>query len=239
MISSIDYNATWSKLSLRSPDIWYTWKILKPYVHQAAKRLEIGVGMLPKFSIKDTYFLDTSTYAIQQLNAKGGKGIVLGAQEQFPFPGQFFDLVGAFEVLEHLENPEKTLQGIAQVLKMGGLLVFSVPMNQGYWSSWDVFAGHVQRFEQKHLDEILKKEGFRVEHCYVSGRLAKKRFFSWVIRKASFLPLYFPNFFLFFYQYLISPYAWLGKTFFRSNHYASLLSIPQDSTSVLVVCSKQ
>jgi SAM-dependent methyltransferase len=195
--------------------------------------------MLPKFSIKDTYFLDTSKHAINELNRRGGKGVVMGAEEFLPFQKNFFDLIGAFEVLEHLENPEKTIQGIAQVLKIGGLLIFSVPMNQGYWSSWDVFAGHVQRFEQKHLTDVLEKQGFRVEHCYVSGRMAKKRFFSWVIRRASFLPLYFPNFFFFFYQYLILPYAWFGRTFSRSIHYSSLQYIPQDSTSVLVVCRKQ
>lgn len=239
MISPIEYNATWSRTRLHSPETWYTWKILKPYVQQATRRLEIGAGILPKFSIKDTHFLDTSTHAIEQLNRKGGKGIVRNVQEQLPFPEHFFDLVGAFEVLEHLESPENALRGIARVLKKHGLFVFSVPMNAKHWSSWDVFAGHVQRFEQKHLDKLLRKEGFRVEHCYVSRKLAKNKLFSWIMSAASILPLHFPNFFLFFYQYLILPYAWLGRTFSRSRHYSSLQHIPQDSKSILVVCRKE
>lgn len=238
MISAIDYNATWSKIRLRSPDIWYTWKIVRPYVEQAAKRLEIGAGVLPKFSIKNTYFLDTSEHAIEELNKRGGKGVVTGAQAPLPFQKDFFDLVGAFEVLEHLERPEVALQSVARVVKPGGLFIFSVPMNQGHWSSWDVFAGHVHRFEPAQLATLLQKGGFRVEHCYISRKLAKKRFFSWVMRAASFLPLYFPNFFFFFYQHLILPYAWLGRTFSRVSHCSSLQGVLQDSTSVLVVCRK-
>lgn len=239
MNSPIEYNSAWSKTRLRSPEIWYTWRILQPYMKGAQRRLEIGAGMLPKFSVQDTYFLDTSAYAIAQLNTKGGKGIVLGTQEQFPFQEQFFDLVGAFEVLEHIEQPERAVQNVARALKPGGLFILSVPTDPAHWSSWDVFAGHVQRFEKKHLTEILEKEGFRVEHCYVSRKLAHKRFFSWIIHAASFLPLHFPNFFFFFYKYLILPYAWFGRTFSHATHYLSLQEIPQDSTSVLVVCRKQ
>ena len=76
MISPIEYNKAWSKTRLRSPEIWYTWRILEPYVTKAVKRLEIGVGMFPKFSVKDTYFLDTSSLAIDDLNKRGGKGVV-------------------------------------------------------------------------------------------------------------------------------------------------------------------
>lgn len=238
MISPIEYNAAWSKTSLRSPEIWYTWKILEPYVQKATTRLEIGVGMFPKFTVNNTYFLDTSQHAIDELNKHGGKGVVMGVEESFPFQKDFFDLVGAFEVLEHLEKPEIAIREVAKTVKPGGQFILSVPMNPRFWSSWDVFAGHVQRFEPAQLNALLEKEGFEVEHCYVSRKLADKRLFFWIMRAASFLPLHFPSFFFFFYQYPILPYAWFGRTFSKSRHYPSLLSIPQDSTSVLVVCRK-
>lgn len=239
MTSAVDYNTMWSKMSLCSPNIWYTWKLLKPYMQQAEKRLEIGAGMFPKFLVKNTYFLDTSKHAIGELNKREGKGVVMGAEESLPFQNDFFDLVGVFEVLEHLEKPERAIQGVARVLKPGGLFIFSVPMNQEYWSSWDVFAGHVQRFEPQRLNAILREGGFHVEHCHVSWKLANKRFFSWFMRLVSFVPLHFPNFFFSLYRYAVSPYAWFGRTFSRSSHYASLLDIPQDSTSAFVVCVKR
>jgi SAM-dependent methyltransferase len=238
MISPIEYNKAWSKTRLRSPEIWYTWKILEPYVKIASKRLEIGVGMFPKFSVRDTYFLDTSTHAIDELNKQGGKGIVMGVEEQLPFQRDFFDLVGAFEILEHLEKPERAIHEVAKTVKPGGLFILSVPMNPGYWSSWDVFAGHVQRFEPAPLNALLEKEGFAVDHCYVSWKLAKKRVFSWFMRLVGSLPLHFPNFFFSLYDHAVPAYTWFGRTFSKSRHYDSLLSIPQDSTAAMVVCRK-
>ena len=240
MISPIEYNAAWGKTRLRSPNIWYTWRILEPYVKKAQKRLEIGVGMFPKFSVKDTYFLDTSSHAINELNKQGGKGVVQGAEERLPFQRNFFDLVGAFEVLEHLEEPGRAIHEVAKTVKPGGLFILSVPMNANYWSSWDVFAGHVQRFEPTQLNTLLEKEGFAVEHCYVCWKLAKKRVLSWFIRQVGSLPLHFPNLFFFLYDYvLVSLYTWFGRTFSMSRRYPSLLSIPEDCTAALVVCTKR
>ncbi len=195
--------------------------------------------MFPKFSVKDTYFLDTSEHAINELNKHGGRGVVMGAEEQLPFQKNFFDLVGAFEVLEHLEKPELAIREVAKIVKSGGLFILSVPMNPGHWSSWDVFAGHVQRFEPAQLQALLEKEGFSVEHCYVSWKFVKKRVFSWFMRLAGSLPLHFPNFFFSLYGYAIPSYTWFGRTFSKSRHYLSLLSIPKDSISALVVCTKR
>ncbi|MDO8474129.1 MAG: class I SAM-dependent methyltransferase [bacterium] len=239
MISPIEYNAAWSKTCLRSPEIWYTWRILESYVKKAEKRLEIGAGMFPKFSVQGTYFLDTSLHAINELNKRGGKGVVKGAEEQLPFQKDFFDLIGAFEVLEHLKRPGRAIREVAKTIKPGGLFILSVPMNPQYWSPWDVFAGHVQRFEPAQLNALLEKEGFEVRHCYVVWKLAKKRVFSWFMRLAGSLPLHFPFFFFFLYNYAVIPYTWFGRTFSKSRHYSSLLGIPQDSTCALVVCAKR
>jgi SAM-dependent methyltransferase len=238
VISPIEYNKAWSKTCLRSPEIWYTWRILEPYVQKASRRLEIGVGMFPKFPVRDTHFLDTSAHAINELNKQGGRGVVMGAEEGLPFQKEFFDLVGAFEVLEHLEKPELAIREVAKTVKQGGMFILSVPMNPRHWSSWDVFAGHVQRFEPTQLHALLKKEGFAVQHCYVSWKLAKKRIFSWFMRLAGSLPLHFPNFFFSLYGYALPSYTWFGRTFSKSHHYPSLLDIPEDSTAALVVCRK-
>ncbi len=208
-------------------------------MQKASRRLEIGVGMFPKFPVRDTHFLDTSAHAINELNKQGGKGVVMGAEEGLPFQKEFFDLVGAFEVLEHLEKPELAIREVAKTVKPEGLFILSVPMNPRAWSPWDVFAGHVQRFEPKQLHALLKKEGFMVEHCYVSWKLAKKRMFFWFMRLAGSLPLHFPNLFFSLYGYALPSYTWFGRTFSKSRHYDSLLDIPQDSTAALVVCRKR
>lgn len=58
---------------------------------------------------------------------------VLDAQgEALPFPDNFFDVIHSSNVLEHVADPEKTLQEAVRVLKPGGLLHIVVP-NYGSW----------------------------------------------------------------------------------------------------------
>jgi len=52
---------------------------------------------------------------------------VIKPDERLPFPDGTFDVVVAFEVLEHVENLEHTLKEIRRVLKSQGLIVASVP----------------------------------------------------------------------------------------------------------------
>ncbi|MBI2113096.1 MAG: hypothetical protein HYT50_00755, partial [Candidatus Wildermuthbacteria bacterium] len=68
-------------MRLRSPSAWPVWPFLMPYTQQAPRRLEVGAGVLPKFPIEGTYFLDTSKNAIDILQKHGGKGVVLDAEK--------------------------------------------------------------------------------------------------------------------------------------------------------------
>lgn len=238
MMHSLNYDDVWSQMRLRPPQRWHTWETIEPYIKEEQSRLEIGTGVLPKFPIKDTYFLDTSASAIQKLQEQGGKGVVSDAASRFPFEDNTFDLVGTFETLEHLKHPEAAIREINRVLKSNGLFLFSVPIHQKYWSSWDKFAGHVQRFEPRELDRLLEKEGFLVEHCYNTLHPTKLTFL--VFRYASWVcsPLfsYFPEF---FFNFIFTPHAWIRRKIMKTRHYSTLRDMASDSANVFVVCGKQ
>jgi len=53
-----------------------------------------------------------------------------------------YDLVGAFEVLEHARNDEETLGEWMKYLKQNGLFIMSVPARMKFWSRADSAAGH-------------------------------------------------------------------------------------------------
>jgi SAM-dependent methyltransferase len=59
--------------------------------------------------------------------------------EPLPFPDEFFDVVLASEVLEHLANLEAALSEIRRTLKPGGRLVGSVP-----GAAWSVLADAIR-----------------------------------------------------------------------------------------------
>lgn len=79
-----------------------------------------------------------------------------------------FDLVAAFEVLEHIEDDHGALRTWAGWLRPGGTLLLSVPAHAGRWGATDVWAGHVRRYEREDLVNRVTEAGLRIRRleCY-------------------------------------------------------------------------
>jgi SAM-dependent methyltransferase len=81
-----------------------------------------------------------------------------------------FDLIGMFDVIEHLADDVGALRDVTRLLRPGGKLVLTVPAHMGLWSYADEFAGHYRRYARRELTEKLARAGLRVEyltHCMV------------------------------------------------------------------------
>lgn len=74
-----------------------------------------------------------------------------------------FDLAGAFDVLEHIDDDEGALRGIAHALRPGGGLIVTVPQHRWLWSQADEFAQHERRYRRGELVGRLRHAGFAVE----------------------------------------------------------------------------
>lgn len=80
----------------------------------------------------DCYGIDVSDYAISQAKKFTGAKLAVGsAEERLPYTSNFFDAVTAFDVLEHLQNPENAIKECGRVLKAGGLFYLYTP-NGGF-----------------------------------------------------------------------------------------------------------
>ncbi|AMO93808.1 methyltransferase domain protein [Collimonas fungivorans] len=79
-----------------------------------------------------------------------------------------FDVLCAFEVLEHIDDDEHALAEWVSWLKPDGQLLLSVPAHMKLWNARDIFAGHFRRYERDSLLALLKKAGLEVEvfECY-------------------------------------------------------------------------
>jgi SAM-dependent methyltransferase len=75
-------------------------------------------------------------------------------------PPKSLSAVGAFDVVEHLDDPRTFLQECLRVMKDDGRLVLTVPAYPWLWSRFDVWNGHVQRFTLSGLSRLLEEEGF-------------------------------------------------------------------------------
>lgn len=124
------------------------------------KILDFGCGSKPYESLfinADQYFgVDVETSGHLHENSKvdlyfDGKVLPLGSQT--------FDAVVAFEVFEHIFDPQASLEEIKRVLKPGGALLISVPFA---WDEHEIpfdFA----RYTSYGIRHILEEAGFTVD----------------------------------------------------------------------------
>jgi SAM-dependent methyltransferase len=91
--------------------------------------------------------------------SKPGVHFVQGACESLPFAGESFDLVVAFEVIEHLEGWQRMLAEARRVLRPAGVLLVSTP-NKAWYNESRAAAGpnpyHVREFEYGEFKAALE-----------------------------------------------------------------------------------
>ncbi|MDD2774714.1 MAG: methyltransferase domain-containing protein [Gallionella sp.] len=78
-----------------------------------------------------------------------------------------FDLIGAFDVLEHIEDDQAALNQIFAACQTGGGIVLTVPQHQWLWSATDDYAHHKRRYTRRELVKKVQQAGFKVG--YVSS----------------------------------------------------------------------
>lgn len=91
-----------------------------------------------------------------------GEG-VCGSATALPFPDRTFDVVGAFDVVEHCASESQAMAELARVLVPGGRLLMSVPAYQWAWTDHDLRAGHYRRYTLPRLERAVQAAGLRVE----------------------------------------------------------------------------
>jgi SAM-dependent methyltransferase len=80
---------------------------------------------------------------------------------ELPFRSAF-DLVGAFDVLEHIEEDELVIARASDALTEGGVLIATVPQHPSLWSRTDEVAHHVRRYRLGELETKISRHGFKV-----------------------------------------------------------------------------
>jgi SAM-dependent methyltransferase len=73
-----------------------------------------------------------------------------------------FDLVAAFDVLEHIDDDLATLRGLYRATRQGGFLIATVPQHRWLWSNADTVARHVRRYRRVELVDRVTQAGFTV-----------------------------------------------------------------------------
>jgi SAM-dependent methyltransferase len=78
---------------------------------------------------------------------------------RIPFRDEF-DVLGAFDVLEHIEEDEAVLGQMYGAVRPGGGILLTVPQHPGLWSASDDYAFHKRRYTRSELVGKVRAAGF-------------------------------------------------------------------------------
>jgi SAM-dependent methyltransferase len=140
---------------------------VRRYFAHATSALEIGCGTgytlnalrsaLPAAQLTGTELFEEGLAIAQQRwpNVR----LMQADARALPF-GSEFDLVGAFDVLEHIDNDAGALSELRRVLKPGGGIILTVPQHRWLWSAADEYGRHQRRYTRTELISRVVTAGF-------------------------------------------------------------------------------
>jgi len=80
-------------------------------------------------------------------------------------PAESYDLVTAFDVLEHIPNDVEAIADIRRLLRPGGHFVCTVPAHPRLWTAHDEHHHHHRRYTRSSLRRALSDGGLEVSFC--------------------------------------------------------------------------
>ena len=162
-------------IALESQHFWYrsrncliNWA-LHHYFPQARSFLEVGCGT--------GFVLSGIEQWCPQLALFGSEVFVTGLEfaaqrvsratlfqmdaRSIPFVDEF-DVVGAFDVIEHIQQDIEVLKQMHQAIQAGGGMILTVPQHPWLWSQFDDIGHHVRRYQAEELKTKVELAGFKV-----------------------------------------------------------------------------
>lgn len=160
----IEENNFW----FRSREHLILWAV-KKYFTEAKSLFEIGCGTGFVLSGIERAFPDMKLFG-SDINIKGlefaserlkRSELIQMDARKIPFEKEF-DVIGAFDVLEHIEDDEQVLMQMRKALKPRGVMLLTVPMHTWLWSPVDDYSCHVRRYSAKELRAKVEGAGFEI-----------------------------------------------------------------------------
>jgi len=133
-----------------------------------AKILDAGCGSGGNLSVLagrgELYAFEMNDRAREHAITRGSARIEVGRlPDAIPFPDVNFDLIGFFDVLEHVEDDAAALRALTARLKPGGVLCINVPAYQWLFVRHDRLHHHFRRYSRRELVRKIEAAGLKVE----------------------------------------------------------------------------
>jgi SAM-dependent methyltransferase len=131
--------------------------------------LEIGCGtgfvlgeIRERFQSLEAVATDSLLESLRHAATRLGTGVPLLQVDARDIPYvEDFDVLGAFDVVEHIDEDEAVLKAMFRALRPGGGLLLTVPQHPFLWSAVDDWSRHRRRYTRAELLGKLARAGFQ------------------------------------------------------------------------------
>jgi ubiquinone/menaquinone biosynthesis C-methylase UbiE len=90
--------------------------------------------------------------------------VINASMTELPFKDNSFDVVCAFDVIEHIEEDKLALKEAFRVLKPNGKVYLTVPMHMSLWSDHDVINHHFRRYSSESFRKVVDSAGLKITY---------------------------------------------------------------------------
>lgn len=177
-------------------------KIISLINNKPKKILDVGCGdgWVGRI-LKDKYKADVHGVDIAKKLLKKANGIKTKAfnleEKKWPYKGNYFDLIIAGDIIEHIYDTENFAREAYRILKKKGIIIISTPNINSYYNRllmlfgkmplwvesapnivFSKFAppcGHVRAFNKYTLTKLLELQGFKIKEVKGAGFRILKR----------------------------------------------------------------
>jgi SAM-dependent methyltransferase len=149
-----------------SPSAWLRYDVVARMIPAGVKDiLEVGCGrgafgarIASGYNYVGVEPDEASCEVARQRIAAVGSGEVRHASTQ-ALGDEKFDLVCAFEVIEHIEDDVSAAKEWATHIRPGGWMLLSVPADQHRFGPMDEYVGHFRRYSPEQMSALLAGAG--------------------------------------------------------------------------------
>lgn len=119
--------------------------------------LGCGTGMFLEREGADrmTVGLDLSRRALSFTRRRGIERLACGDSQAIPLASGAFDVVTAFDLIEHVDSDASLVSEVHRVLRPGGILLATVPAHPMLWGAHDRALHHKRRYVWRQFDALF------------------------------------------------------------------------------------
>lgn len=148
--------------------------LLRHYCPPGSERriLDVGTGTGAMLEVLSRYGVVTGIESSADASSwygelvRDGVSLAHSTATSLPFVARSFELITAFDVLEHIEDDAASAKEIHRALRDGGTLLCTVPAHPWLWSDFDDYSRHCRRYTAATLRRLLTRADFQIERMF-------------------------------------------------------------------------